>query len=266
MTKPSAQPHVLLSAPQLLSPRHGTTMLLLAAAAGAVNAGAFAVCDRFVTHVTGTLTRIGTDAAHWLLMLEYSMVLASFVVGAMVSVLAIQGRALRGKPPMPAAPLIGTVAVLLLAAALGDAGAFGPIGAPAEEAVHFAFLSLLAFGMGLLNATVASSTALAVRTTHMTGPASDFGVHLATAWFSDGEARRQALQLAALRGGKLVAFVAGAALMFPLVPAMGFGAFGLPALLLVVSVARSFAPISPSQSPSPSTLTALTSPESIAQR
>ncbi len=202
MQTTSPPPHVLLSTQEVLPRRHTAMMLLLAAAAGAVNAGAFAACDRFVTHVTGTVTRIGIDAGRWLLMLEYSLVLAAFVFGAMASVIAIQGRALRGKPPLHAAPLFGTVAVLVLTAALGDAGYFGPIGAPAEEAIHFAFLSLLAFGMGLLNATAASSTALAVRVTHMTGPASDFGVHLATAWYCDGEARRQALQLAVLRGGK----------------------------------------------------------------
>ena len=39
------------------------------------------------------------------------------------------------------------------------------------------------------------------------------GVHLGVAIYSTGEARRQALQLAALRGGKIVAFVLGAVLM-----------------------------------------------------
>jgi len=37
-------------------------------------------------------------------------------------------------------------------------------------------MALLAFAMGLMNATVATTTSLAVRTSHMTGPASDFGV------------------------------------------------------------------------------------------
>ena len=90
MTSPN--PNVLLSAREVLSLRHAPSMFLLAMGAGAVNAGAFAVCERFVTHVTGTATRIGIDVGQWTLMLEYSAVLLAFIAGAMASVLAIQGR------------------------------------------------------------------------------------------------------------------------------------------------------------------------------
>lgn len=62
MDTTTPNPNVLLSAPEVLSRRHTPSMLLLALAAGAVNAGALAVCERFVTHVTGTVTRIGADA------------------------------------------------------------------------------------------------------------------------------------------------------------------------------------------------------------
>lgn len=240
----SSNANVLLSAREVLSKRHTLSMLLLALGAGAVNAGAFAVCERFVTHVTGTATRVGVDTGQWLLMLEYSVVLAAFIVGSMASVLAIQGRTMKGKRPLHSAPLLGAVAVLLTTAALGTAGVFGPVGGQPEETANFAFLSVLAFGMGLLNAGVASSTALAVRTTHMTGPASDFAVSLATALLSEGEPRRQALQLAGLRGGKVASFIAGAALMFPLVGALGYGAFAVPAGVLLFATVRSFMPAS----------------------
>ena len=242
MNTATSSSNVLLSARDVLSRRHTPSMLLLAWGAGAVNAGAFAVCERFVTHVTGTATRIGVDAGQWLLMLEYSMVLAAFIVGAMATVLAIQGRTMKGKHPLHAAPLLGAAAILSATAALGTAGAFGPVGGEPEETANFVFSSVLAFGMGLLNAGVASSTALAVRTTHMTGPATDFGVSLATALLSDGETRRQALQLAGLRGGKVASFIAGAALMFPLVGALGYAAFAAPAAVLLLATVRSFMP------------------------
>jgi uncharacterized membrane protein YoaK (UPF0700 family) len=103
---------------------------------------------------------------------------------------------------------------------------------------------VLAFAMGLLNAGVGSSTALAVRVTHMTGPATDFGVSLATAFFTQGEERRAGLQLACLRGGQLVSFVGGAALMLPLVGTLGYMAFAGPAALLLAVVVRSFMPAS----------------------
>ena len=251
MNTATSTPNVLLSAPEVLSKRHTPSMFLLALSAGAVNAGAFAVCERFVTHITGIATRIGVDAGRWLLMLEYSIVLAAFLAGAMASVLAIQGRTMKGKRPIHTAPLFGAVAILLATATLGSAGVFGPVGGRPEETAHFAFLSVLAFGMGLLNAGVASSTALAVRTTHMTGPATDFAVSFATALLTEGEARRQALQLAGLRGGKVLSFIAGGALMFPLVGALGYGAFAAPAVVLLFATVRSFMPAAAAtQSPS----------------
>lgn len=241
-SSPSAPTNVLLSAEAVLSPKHVTSALLLALGAGAVNAGAFAVCDRFVTHVTGNLTRIGVDVGQWWLVLEYVLVLASFVLGAMASVLAIQGRTISGKRPLHAAPLLGAVGLITATALLGAAGAFGAPGGAAEETADFVFMCALAFAMGLMNAGVASSTALAVRTTHMTGPATDFGVSLATAWLSSGESRRHALRLAGLRGGKVLAFAAGAALMFPLVRAVGFLAFVAPAAVLTFATLQSFMP------------------------
>lgn len=170
------------------------------------------------------------------------MVLAAFIAGAMTSVLPIQARTMKGKRPMHAVPLLGAVAILLITAWLGSAGAFGPVGGLPEETANFGFLSVLAFGMGLLNAGVASSTALSVRTTHMTGPTTDFAVSLGTALLSEGEARRSSLQLAGLRGGKVASFIAGAALMFPLIAAYGYGAFAAPAAILLYATVRSFMP------------------------
>jgi uncharacterized membrane protein YoaK (UPF0700 family) len=216
--------------------------MILALAAGAVNAGAFVACERFVTHMTGIVTRIGLDSGAWGLVLEYALVLAGFIAGAMVSVFAIQGRVLRGKRPLHALPLFTVALVLAAVGFAGHLNAFGPIGAPVEETTDFAFLGILAFAMGLMNASVATSTALAVRTTHMTGPATDFGVQLAVAWLTKGEERTRALWIAALRGGKLVSFSLGAVLMVPAVSAVGYLAFAAPAALVLFATVRSFLP------------------------
>lgn len=214
--------------------------MLLALCAGSVNAGAFLACERFITHMTGIVTRIGLDASAWFLMLEYVAVLVFFIVGAMVSVSALQGRVMHGKRPLHALPLLAVAIILCVAAFAGHVGVFGPVGGHAEKAADFALLCILACAMGLMNATVASSTTYAVRTTHMTGPATDLGVHLATAWYATGEERRLALQLAALRGGKIASFIAGAALMVPVMNRVGYLAFLMPAAFVVVSAARSF--------------------------
>lgn len=231
---------VLHSGPSVLSFRHGSSFMLLALSAGAVNAGAFMACERFITHMTGIVTRIGLDASAWFLMLEYVGVLVFFVVGAMVSVTALQGRVIHGKRPLHALPLLAVAFILCVAAFAGHVGIFGPIGGHAEKPADFALLCILACAMGLMNATVASSTTYAVRTSHMTGPATDFGVHLATAWYATGEERRIALQLAALRGGKIASFIAGAALMVPWMNKAGYLSLFMPAFFVIVAAARSF--------------------------
>lgn len=104
MEKPTTA--VLHSAFAVLSLRHGTSWGMLALSAGAVNAGAFVWAQRFVTHVTGTVTRLGTEAGSWSTVLESGCLLGSFVLGSMASVLALQGRALRGLRPHHAWPRV----------------------------------------------------------------------------------------------------------------------------------------------------------------
>ncbi|MDX2090276.1 MAG: YoaK family protein [Kofleriaceae bacterium] len=240
--KTSSSAHILHTADAVLSRREFPTWLLLAFAAGSVNAAAFVICERFITHMTGIVTMVGIDAGLWWLMTEYILVLAAFIVGAMASVIPLQGRALRGKPPRHAAPLWTVSAILLGVAVAGQFGVFGPLGNTIEESRDFAFLAIVAFSMGLLNASVGSTTAVAVRTTHMTGPATDFGVLLATAGFALGDERRRTLALALLRGGKIAAFACGAAMMIPVARTLGFAAFAVPALLVVAATVRSYLP------------------------
>jgi len=233
-----------LHTPQtIFSWRHWPSWMMLALAAGAVNAGAFLSCQRFVTHVTGTATQIGLDISSILLMVDYTLVLGCFILGAAVSILAIEGRARVGSGrAWHAAPLLGVMVVLTVVAIAGQAGAFGPFGGTVEEAADFALLAILGFAMGMQNATVATSTGMMVRTTHLTGPATDLGVHLALSCLTAGEARRSALKGAALRAGKIVSFITGAALMVPAVKAVSWLAFLLPAAAVSMATVLSFIP------------------------
>ncbi|HSI03976.1 MAG TPA: hypothetical protein VLC93_05855, partial [Myxococcota bacterium] len=61
---------------------------------------------------------------------------------------------------------------------------------------------------------------------------------------SRGEDRAKAFQIAWLRGGKLLSFIMGAALMFPFVNAAGYIAFAAPAAVLIGVAVRSFMPSS----------------------
>ncbi|HVJ89084.1 MAG TPA: YoaK family protein [Labilithrix sp.] len=230
-----------LHAPQaVFSLRHAPSWLLLAFAAGSVNATAFLASARFVTHVTGTVSRIGMDSNSVVLALDYGVVLGCFVIGAMAAAALLDGRHLSGKRPLYAVPLLAVSGLLAAVAVFGMFGFFGAFGGAVEGTSDFAFLSILAFAMGLQNAAVATSTGLVVRTTHMTGPATDLGMHLVTALYAGGEVRDTALRHAALRAGKIAAFTIGAAVGGALTPTAEYAAFLLPSAIVAGATLLSF--------------------------
>ncbi|AKU95435.1 putative transmembrane protein [Labilithrix luteola] len=227
--------------------RHMPSWLMLSMAAGAVNAGGFFACERFVSHVTGNAMQLSLETGTTLLR-DSALLLLAFIAGAMSSAIAIERRYLRQQRPLYALPLVIVAGLLIAVAIAGQAGVFGPFGGgTTDEPTTMVLLALLGFAMGLQNAAVATSTGLAVRSTHLTGPATDFGVQLATAFFAVGSARRDALQAAALRAGKIAAFVVGAALMVPLASKMQFLSFLGPAALVVTATLLSFLPAPPEE-------------------
>lgn len=185
--------------------------VVLAFSAGAVNAAALAACQRFVSHVTGTVTRVGADYGSAYLLLDYAAVLGAFVVGAMSSFWMLDGRRLRGKAPFVGLPL----AMVDDPRARGRARAVRRVRSVRQDGGDpgdFLMLGLLAFAMGLQNASVASTSGMIVRTTHMTGPLTDLsvalGAYLSTA--APADLRERARAGIVLRGAKILAFIAGA--------------------------------------------------------
>lgn len=226
---------------QVFSSRHFPTWLLLAGSAGAVNALGFLACARFVTHVTGTVSNMGMDVGNKLsLALDYAVVLGCFVGGAAMSSALIEGRHHRGKKPLYAVPLLLAATILAVVGTAGAYGLFGVFGSSVEELHDFVFLSALSFAMGLQNAAVSTSTGNMVRTTHMTGPATDLGVHLATSAYAAGDTRKNAMRHALLRFGKIGAFTMGAAAGAGLARAYQYGGLIAPAVVVLLATFLSF--------------------------
>ncbi len=224
----------------IFSARHAPSWLMFAFSAGCVNATALLACQTYVTHVTGTVTRLGMEVVHLKPLLDFALVLSCFIGGAMLSSLLINGRAHRNKRPLYAAPLWIAVTLVLYAAIGGELGWLGRFGGAVEKPVDFFLLSLLSFAMGLQNAAVATSTGLLVRTTHLTGPATDLGIHLVELMFVKDEALTLAKSHAMLRAGKIVAFALGAAVAVPLGHQAEFLAFLVPATLMTLAITLSF--------------------------
>jgi uncharacterized membrane protein YoaK (UPF0700 family) len=225
----------------VFSLRHLPSWLMLCFAAGAVNATALLACGRFVTHVTGTVTRIGVEVAHLNLMLDFVLVLGCFVAGAFAAGMLLHGSYRRGKLPPYAVPLWVTAALTSAVAAMGHAGWLGPFGGTVDELGDFLHLCALGFAMGLQNAAVATSTGQLVRTTHLTGPATDLGIHLADLIVGDDATRQLAARHAALRAGKIVSYALGAAVAVVLCQRFAYLTLLVPALVISAANVLSFA-------------------------
>jgi uncharacterized membrane protein YoaK (UPF0700 family) len=232
---------VLHPVERLTTARNLTSWALFSSAAGAVNLGALLACERFVAHVTGTLTRVGADVGQ-VLGLDYLLVLLAFMFGAGLSIVIVRKFGSSDRAPAYWLPLSIVAALLLAVALLGSVGVFGRFGGTVETAHDFALLCILGCAMGMQNSAVASSTAMAVRTTHMTGPATDFAVAAAMLLTGKDDERTKALASLKLRGTKLASFAAGAAFMVPICNRFGFLAFLAPSAACLAGTLISFAP------------------------
>lgn len=227
---------------EVFAPRNVLGWTLFSVAAGSVNAAAFMACRSFVTHISGTVTNLGMDATSPALAAEYGLVLGAFVGGAMLSVLTVESLPATRKK-LVALPFLVVFAVLVGVAIAGQAGAFGPFGATnTETRGAFALLALLAGSMGVQNAAVALTTGNTVRTTHLTGPATDFAANLVRAALGRGLGTRRETKWAMLRLLKMFAFAAGAAVAAKYASRLDYHVFSMSAGFVIAAVGFTFAP------------------------
>lgn len=187
--------------------------------------------------MSGTATRVGLGGLSELVG-DATMLLLGFVAGAATSVLLVARSSRRGAAPAYWLPLVLMSALLGAIAFTGRAGWFGPFDVTDE--VPWGMLLPLAFSMGLLNAAVTTATGAVVRSTHVTGPATDLGVSLGLAIVAGGDARARELEAALLRAGKVVGFIVGAAAAVPIAGRIGYLAFLPPAAVILLVTALSF--------------------------
>ncbi|GAA4488028.1 YoaK family protein [Gluconacetobacter asukensis] len=180
----------------------------LAAVAGAVNAAGFLAVGYYSANMTGNLSSLSMDvrAADLSSALSCLGLVAAFVAGAVLSaLLANAGRHRRHRA-------IYAYSILLEAGLLAVLGA---LDMALRAGLRGAVLAYgLSFLMGLQNATVTRISGARVRTTHMTGMLTDFGIELAD-WLDavrrhgDPARMAQVRQLLALHGGIVLSFAGG---------------------------------------------------------
>ncbi len=147
---------------------------VLAFVAGAVNAGGFLAVGHYTSHMTGALSSMADEFVIGNLLMVgggLAMVVA-FVLGAMTTSLMINWGRRRELHSQYALPLLAEAALLLVFGVLGTSLRTG------YDLVAPATVLLLCFVMGLQNAIITKASQAEIRTTHMTGIATDIGIEL----------------------------------------------------------------------------------------
>jgi uncharacterized membrane protein YoaK (UPF0700 family) len=147
---------------------------VLAAVAGAINAGGFLAVQRYTSHMTGIVSSVADDLAVGSVALALAglVALATFISGAACTALLINW-AWRHRLHSKYALALMVEAVLLLV--------FGLAGANLKSFAQLLLPStvlLLCFIMGLQNAIITKISGAEIRTTHMTGIVTDIGIEL----------------------------------------------------------------------------------------
>ena len=194
----------------------------LAAVAGAVNAiGLLGFKHQAVSHLTGTSTLLGLslvgldvpESAH------LAVILVSFLLGAALSGVVIDGVALRLGRGYAIALLVEAGLLLLAMVALGQGSTAG----------HY----LASAACGLQNGMVSTYSGAVVRTTHVSGLFTDLGVMLGGWVRGRPPDRRKAILYLLLIAGFIAGGAAGAVgfrhLQFVSLTLPAFGAAGLAA-------------------------------------
>ncbi|MHA7870307.1 MAG: YoaK family protein [Salipiger thiooxidans] len=207
---------------------------LLSLVAGALNATGFEVAGLFSANMTGNVSAMADKIASgaWGVALLFALVVALFVSGALLAGLAIEWARGRNRRGIYAA-LIEVEAAILLA--LGGIGLYAP-----GLIDGVALIGVLGFTLGLQNAVTTRISSARVRTTHVSGMATDVGLALAGLWVGRNGAERHRAQLA-LHATTIAAFVVGGILGALSHAALGAGTFLLCGLPIGIVAAREMA-------------------------
>ncbi|HEY4542172.1 MAG TPA: YoaK family protein [Noviherbaspirillum sp.] len=146
----------------------------LAFVAGALNAGGFLAIGQYTSHMTGFVSL----AADYMVLGNLALALAallsilSFLCGAASTAILVNFARRKGSAAVYTAPLLIEAALLAL---------FGVVGTRLQThaLVNISLLAmLLCYAMGLQNALVTKVSNAEIRTTHVTGLITDFGIEL----------------------------------------------------------------------------------------
>ncbi len=191
--------------------------VVLAAVAGAANAGGFFAVGQYTSHMSGYLSQLADDLAVLNLRLVIVCVLAigAFATGAGFSTVLITWARQTRRQSQYALPLAVQGSFMVC---------FAWGGIFSSEAGRLFSLACLCFIMGMQNATITKISGARIRTTHVTGMVTDIGIELGRAAF--GLARPGTRPGPDWRKFRILAELVGAFFTGGLVGAVGYGHLG----------------------------------------
>ena len=207
---------------------------MLAAIAGAANAGGFVLLGNYTSHMTGYLSQLADNIAlqNMVLVVNSTLAIGLFIAGAATASFTINW-ARQHRPAQQYSLPIGVQGVLFLGLVVVGAAGLSP------NVTTYAGLGLLSFIMGFQNATITKISYARIRTTHATGMVTDVGIELGRAAYGrtfDRTVKADRAKLLLLLRLLLVFLIGG------IIGALGYGTFEhlfslpLAAILLVLSV------------------------------
>lgn len=214
----------------LYEPQNLFIWFLLAFQGGSLNTAGFLAVHRFVSHLTGfaTLAGVAGAKAEWGTMIGMLLVPIFFLFGVIISAWNVERQRIKDKTPRYSLVFLIIVFNLLLITALGCFGYLGEFGETLTAQRDYFLLFLLAFTCGLQNAVIASASGMVIRTTHLTGPTTDFGIGLVRIWSTRKNMHKRELFAVWCRFGIYWSFIVGSLVSAILFIHFKFYGFFLP--------------------------------------
>ncbi|WP_339761275.1 YoaK family protein [uncultured Sulfitobacter sp.] len=203
---------------------------LLSSVAGALNAVGFLIAGSFTANMTGNISAFADTLANGAVFvaLSFAGLVVAFICGAGVAALAIQTGERRKIRSIYALAIAAEAVILMLLSAML---VLAPLG------MHETFLVVvLSFVMGLQNAVTTMISRARVRTTHVSGMATDIGIELA-ALVGDDASRQDARPKLSLHSLTLACFAMGGVCGAVLFGFVGYWMFAIAAAILLLIAA-----------------------------